>query len=129
MSELTTGKGPMRRLQSKLIPLNIIVSIISVIAAVTLFFMPLLEIKLEKITSNPEVVKFVDDKISEALDNGADSVEGQTGDLLADIDIPKIIVPVVESVFMQVKGNVAVSAFSLLGLAMSEAPGDRKSVV
>ena len=86
MSELTTGKGPMRRLQSKLIPLNIIVSIISVIAAVTLFFMPLLEIKLEKITSNPEVVKFVDDKISEALDNGADSVEGQTGDLLADID-------------------------------------------
>ena len=53
MSELTTGKGPMRRLQSKLIPLNIIVSIISVIAAVTLFFMPLLEIKLEKITSNP----------------------------------------------------------------------------
>lgn len=124
MSELTTGKGPMRRLQSKLIPLNIIVSIISVIAAVTLFFMPLLEIKLEKITSNPEVVKFVDDKISEALDNGADSVEGQTGDLLADIDIPKIIVPVVESVFMQVKGNVAVSAFSLLGLAMSEAPGE-----
>lgn len=124
MSELTTGKGPMRRLQSKLIPLNIIVSIISVIAAVTLFFMPLLEIKLEKITSNPEVVKFVDDKISEALDNGADSVEGQTGDLLADIDIPKIIVPVVESVFMQVKGNVAVSAFSLLGLAMSEDPGE-----
>lgn len=124
MSELTTGKGPMRRLQSKLIPLNIIVSIISVIAAVTLFFMPLLEIKLEKITSNPEVVKFVDDKISEALDNGADSVEGQTGDLLADIDIPEIIVPVVESVFMQVKGNVAVSAFSLLGLAMSEAPGE-----
>lgn len=124
MSELTTGKGPMRRLQSKLIPLNIIVSIISVIAAVTLFFTPLLEIKLEKITSNPEVIKFVDDKISEALDNGADSVEGQTGDLLADIDIPKIIVPVVESVFMQVKGNVAVSAFSLLGLAMSEAPGE-----
>ncbi len=124
MSELTTGKGPMRRLQSKLIPLNIIVSIISVIAAVTLFFMPLLEIKLEKITSNPEVVKFVDDKISEALDNGADSVEGQTGDLLADIDIPKIIVPVVESVFMQVKGNVAVSTYSLLGLAMSEAPGE-----
>lgn len=124
MSDHIAGKGPMRRLQSKLIPLNIIVSIISVIAAVTLFFMPLLEIKLEKITSNPEVVKFVDDKISEALDNGADSVEGQTGDLLADIDIPKIIVPVVESVFMQVKGNVAVSAFSLLGLAMSEDPGE-----
>ena len=32
--------------------------------------------------------------------------------------------PVVESVFMQVKGNVAVSAFSLLGLAMSEDPGE-----
>lgn len=124
MAKRKEKTGQMKRLQRKLVPLNIIVSIMAVVAAVTLFFSPLLEIKLGNITGNPEVIKFVDDKISEALDNGTDSVEGQTGDLLAGIDVPKIIVPVVESVVTKVNGNVSVSTYSLLGLATSKDPGE-----
>ncbi|MDE6355762.1 MAG: hypothetical protein K2L67_00790 [Clostridia bacterium] len=123
MARKNESAGQMKRLQRRLIPLNIIVSVLAVVAAVTLFFSPLLEIKLGNITGNPEVVKFVDDKISEALDNGAGEVGGQTGDLLADVDMPKIIVPVVESVFTQVNGNVAISTYGLLGFATSENPG------
>lgn len=123
MARKNENAGQMKRLQRRLIPLNIIVSVLAVVAAVTLFFSPLLEIKLGNITGNPEVVKFVDDKISEALDNGAGEVGGQTGDLLADVDMPKIIVPVVESVFTQVNGNVAISTYGLLGFATSENPG------
>jgi len=117
----------MKRLQRKLIPLNIIVSIISIVAAVTLFFSPLLEIKLGSITSHPDVIKFVDEKIDEALNSETDEVEGETGDLLADIDVPKIVVPVAESVFTQVDGNVAVSTYTLFGLATSADPGEAVS--
>ena len=114
MARKNESTGQMKRLQRRLIPLNIIVSVLAVVAAVTLFFSPLLEIKLGNITGNPEVVKFVDDKISEALDNGAGEVGGQTGDLLADVDMPKIIVPVVEAVVTEVNGNLAISTYGLL---------------
>ena len=115
--------GQMKRLQRKLVPMNIIVSIISIVAAVTLFFSPLLEIKLGAITSHPDVIEFVDDIITKALDDETSSVEGETGDLLADIDVPKIVVPIVESVFTMVDGNVSISTNTLLGLAKSADPG------
>lgn len=115
--------GQMKSLQRKLVPMNIIVTIISIVAAVTLFFTPLLEIKLGAITGHPKVIEFVDDIITKALDSETDSVEGETGDLLADIDVPKIVVPIVESVFTKVDGNVSISTNTLLGLAVSSDPG------
>ncbi len=120
-------QGQMKRLQRKLIPLNIIVSIISIVAAVTLFFSPLLEIKLGNITSHPDVIKFVDEKVNEALNSETNEAEGETSDLLADVDVPKLVVPIAESVFKQVDGNVAVSSYTLFGLATSADPGEAVS--
>lgn len=123
MANRKTQRGQLKRLQHKLIPVNMIICIISLVAAATMFFMPLFQINLGNITSHPEVIKFVDDMVTEALNNEVGSTDDESGDIMANIDVPKIIVPVIDSVLVNIDGNVSMSTYDILQLATSEDPG------
>lgn len=65
----------MRRLQKKLIPVNLIVCILCLVAAISMFFTPFLSIDLGKIVSDESITNMMKDKIKEMFDVSDDSSE------------------------------------------------------
>ena len=54
-----------RSLQRKLIPLNLIICIIALVAAASLFLLPILKIDAGKVLRDEGVMGFVDERIDE----------------------------------------------------------------
>lgn len=101
------------RLQKKLIPLNIFVCIISIVAALSLFFAPILKVDIGKILSSPKLEQYIDDTLSKSVGG---SVEGSSQE---GIDYAPVITSVVGNVLGNVKGSIAITAYDASKIALS----------
>lgn len=101
------------KLQKKLIPLNIFVFILSLVAALSLFFMPILKVDIGKILSSPKLEQFVDDTLNETVGG---SLEGSAQE---GIDYSPVITNVVKNVLGKVKGSISITAFDASKIALS----------
>ena len=107
-----------RRLQRKLIPLNIAVCIISLIAVFSLFFMPIVKVDVGKILKDKTVMSFVDKSMEDMLQNSGESTAG--------IDVAPITGAIVKNVLGAAEGEVSVTAYSSFQVAT--ATGENKSL-
>ncbi|MDE6441960.1 MAG: hypothetical protein K2L12_04295 [Clostridia bacterium] len=111
------------KLQKKLIPLNIFVFIISIVAALSLFFMPILKVDIGKILSSPNLEQFIDDTLSKTVGG---SVEGSSQE---GIDYSPVITTVVGNVLSDVKGSISITAYDASKIALSSDEGAATAVL
>lgn len=109
------------KLQKKLIPVNIIVCIIALVAALTLFLTPILKINVGKILRDERVIEFAEKQIDDAVN---DSVEGTNQD---DIDFRPVVTMIVKNVLGNADGEVSVSAVSAFRVLTGS--GDKAKIV
>ena len=109
------------KLQRKLIPVNIIVCIIALVAALTLFLTPILKIDAGKILRDENLIEFADDKINDAV---GDSVEGTSQ---SDIDFKPVVSMIVKNILGGAEGEVSVSAVS--AFRVLKGSGDKAQLV
>lgn len=78
-----TKAQEIRRLQKKLIPVNLLVCILCIVASLSLFFMPIVKINLATIVGDETLKKIVTDiaveKINSFIDKAGDSIDGSLG--------------------------------------------------
>ena len=110
-----------KRLQKKLIPLNIIVCIISLIAAISMFFAPIIKVDAGKLLRSDAVI----DKVEEIVDDGVGS--GLEGTDQEGIDYAPVVAGIVRNVFGKAEGEISVTAFGAAKVAFSggENKGDK----
>ena len=97
-----------KRLQRKLIPLNIVVCIISLVAALTLFFTPILKIDAGKILQDEESANYLEDLADSYIPNGETTQEG--------IDYKPVFVEIIKIVLDNADGSVSISAVDALSV-------------
>lgn len=78
-----TRAQEIRRLQKKLIPVNLLVCILCIVASLSLFFMPVVKINLATIVGDKTLRKVITDvavaKIDSFIDKAGDSIDGSLG--------------------------------------------------
>lgn len=99
-----------KNLQKKLIPLNIFVCILSLIAIISLYFAPIIKLDVGKALRNEEAIVMVDGYIEK-------SVSG-TGEEKSGFDVVPVVSSVVRQVVTRVQGSVSLSAFKITQLAL-----------
>ncbi|MDE7440089.1 MAG: hypothetical protein K2N23_06255, partial [Clostridia bacterium] len=95
-----------KKLQKKLIPVNIIVCIIALTAALTLFLTPILKVDVGATLRKQSVMELVEEKIVGTVDN---SLEGSDQE---DINYKPVVSMIVKEVFGKAEGEISVSALS-----------------
>ena len=113
------GNGAeIKRLQKKLIPVNLLMSIISLIACFTLLFAPIVKIDVGNFLRSDEVASAVNIYIDSAL---------QESDL-DGVDIKPVAETVVSSVLNSVNSKVKITAFSSAKVAFAK-PEEKSAVL
>ena len=107
-----------KRLQKKLIPVNIVVCIIALVAAISLFLTPILKIDVGKMLSDKEVIEFADKRIDDLLD---DSLNGSDQD---GLDYKPLVTNLVNGVLGKAEGTISISAYSAFQVLRA---GDNKA--
>ena len=93
-------------LQRKLIPVNIVVCILSLVAMLSLFLAPIIKIDVGKILRDKGVIEFVDDAIDDALSEDIEDSDQ------SDIDYKPVVTMLVKKVFGKAEGKISISALS-----------------
>ena len=109
-----------KKLQKKLIPLNIVVCIIALVAAITLFLTPILKIDFGKIMRDKGVMEYADENIDKVL-------EEQLKDEDQTVDFKPVVAKIVKNVLGGAEGEVSVSAFSSFKVLIGS--GDKAEIV
>ena len=93
-----------KRLQRKLIPLNIVVCVLALVAALTLFLTPIIKVDFGKILRDDGVMEFVDDMIDDSVGGDLEG-SGQEG-----IDYKPVITALVKNILGKAEGSISISA-------------------
>ena len=120
-----------RSLQRKLIPLNLIICIIALVAAASLFLLPILKIDAGKVLRDEGVMGFVDERIDEQI---KDSLEGSGQ---GGVDYTPVVAMLVKNILGKAEGEISVSAYGSFRVLIGSGDKtqtvlddlDRKSVV
>lgn len=105
-----------KRLQRKLIPLNIVVCVISLVAALTLFLTPILKINVGKILQDEATENYVEDLAEGFIP--ANEGEG--------LDYKPVLVEIVKNIIGNAEGFITISASDALGvLTAGENKGEK----
>ena len=107
-----------KKLQRKLIPVNIVVCIIALVAALSLFLTPILKIDVGKILRDEATIEYVDKMIDDAIDDGLEGSD-QEG-----IDYKPVVAMLVRNILGKAEGSISVSAVSAMKVLTS---GEDKS--
>lgn len=110
-----------KKLQRKLIPLNIVVCILALVAALTLFLTPLVKVDVGAILRDEGVMSFVDEKIDEIV---SDTVEGTEQE---DIDYKPVVASLVKGILGKAEGEVTISGIG--AMRVLTASGDKTEKV
>ena len=110
-----------RSLQRKLIPLNLIICIIALIAAASLFLLPILKIDAGKVLRDEGVMDFVDERIDEQI---KDSLEGSGQE---GVDYTPVVAMLVNNILGKAEGKISVSAYSSFRVLIGS--GDKVQMV
>lgn len=121
MAKLLSAKEA--KLQKKLIPLNIFVFILSLIAAFSLFFAPIVKVDIGKILSSPGLEKTVEDALNDTVGGSIDGTS-QEG-----INYAPVITSVVKKVLGDVKGSVSITAYDASKVAVSNEENKAEKVM
>lgn len=95
-----------RKLQKKLIPLNIVVCIISLVAAITMFLTPIIKVDVGKILRDEGMIEFVEEKIDGALDKDLSNNEHD------EVNYKPVLTKLVTNILSKGKGEISISAIS-----------------
>ena len=107
-------------LQRKLIPVNIIVCIICLVAALTLFLTPILTIDVGKVLRDDRVMEFVDEKIDGSIKGDLEDTDQ------SDIDYKPVVTMLVKNILGKAEGKISISAVSAFRvLTSSEKKSDK----
>lgn len=109
----------MTRLQKRLIPVNIAVSIVSFIAAISLFFCPLLKVDMGKLSDSPVIKGYALNAVKSMTKRDADFK-----DINSSIDMSMILEPVVDKVMDKLEGEFSITTSYLMELALSSEPAN-----
>ena len=94
-----------KKLQKKLIPVNIIVCLLALVAAISMFLAPIVKVDVGKILRDDRMIEFVEEKINDAL--GEDLSEEQ-----GDVNYKPVVTKLVTNILSKSKGSVSISAVS-----------------
>ena len=88
-----------------MIPVNILVCLISLVAALSLFMAPIIKFDVGKILRDKAVIEFIDEKIDSAIDGtlGGTDQEG--------LDYKPVATNIVNGVLSKAEGSISISAF------------------
>ena len=117
MGKLVSEKE--RKLQRKLIPLNIFVCILALVAAFSLVFAPIFKVDFGKILQSDATKRLVDEQIEKIV---GDTTEGLAP---GDVDFMPVIAAVVSNVLSKAEGKIEFSTFNASKVAF--ASGDEKA--
>ncbi len=112
-----------RRLQRKLIPLNIVICLISIAAAVSLFLFPFVKVDIGKILRNGDTVAFVENKVENMVGESLENAEAGT------VDFAPVVSAIVANVLSTAKGEVSVSAFNASKVAFYKGENKTEQVL
>ncbi len=120
----------MKRLQRKLIPVNLIVCLLCIIALISLLCTPFLTIDLGKITADESVDNYVKQLVREQIVNnsGGEQREGESSSNtlnLSDESMAVIVNAVVEPIFGSVHASVSLTPKVIFDVAFAEHPGSQ----
>lgn len=120
----------MKRLQRKLIPVNLIVCLLCIIALISLLCTPFLTIDLGKITADESVDNYVKQLVREQIVNnsGGETREGESSSNtlnLSDESMAVIVNAVVEPIFGSVHASVSLTPKVMFDIAFAEHPGSQ----
>lgn len=108
-----------RKLQRKLIPLNIFVCILALTAVFSIIFAPFVKIDFGKFLSDDATIALVEETIEKAVDEGVENGEaGSTG-----VDYMPAVIKIISSVFKNAEGTITISGYEASKIAFS---GDNK---
>ena len=107
-----------RDLQRLLIPINLLVCILSLVAALTLFLTPILKIDFGKILRNEETISYVDKMIDDAVDGDLEESEKD------EINYKPVVSMLVKNILSKGEGEISISAVSSLRVLTA---GDKKA--
>ena len=105
-------------LQRLLIPVNILVCILSLVAALTLFLTPILKIDFGKILRDEETISYVDKMIDDTVADDLDEADKN------EINYKPVVAMLVKSILSKGEGEISISAVSALRVLTS---GDNKA--
>ena len=94
-----------KKLQRLLIPVNMIVCILCIVAMLSLFFMPIFKLDAGKVLRDKGVMEFTDEKIDALL-------EEQLKDQEQKVDFSPVVARMVKNVLGGAEGEISVSAFA-----------------
>ncbi len=117
MGKLVSEKE--RKLQRKLIPLNIFVCILALVAAFSLMFAPICKVDFGKILQSDATKRLVDEQIEKVVGENTDGIAP------GDVDFMPVIAAVVSNVLGKAEGKIEFSAFNASKVAF--ASGDEKA--
>lgn len=100
-----------KRLQKKLVPLNIFVCILSLIAIISLYFAPVIKVDIGKILRQEQSIELIDEYMDKAVKEGV-------GGEKSDVDVAPVVGSVVKEVVTKTKGSVSFSALKITQLAL-----------
>ena len=95
-------------LQKKLIPLNIVVVILALVAAFTLIFSPLIKVDVGKILRDDAVMEFVEKELGDNMGDLSSDGEG------FNLDVTPIITTAVSKVLSKAKGSITLSTYQFM---------------
>ena len=107
-----------KRLQRKLIPVNIVVCIISLVAAISLFLAPILKVDIGGMLNDKEVIEFADERIDGLLDEALKDSDQN------DLNFKPLVTNLVNGVLGKAEGAISISAYSAFQVLMA---GDNKA--
>ena len=105
-----------KRLQKKLIPVNIVVCVIALVAALTLFLTPIIKVDFGKILHDDSIVELI---FPEEEENNSPSDNG------LEIDYIPVAKKIVKSVLNEAEGSLSISAVSALKVMTSDEKADK----
>lgn len=116
------------RLQRKLIPVNLLVCLLCIVAIVSMLCTPFLTIDMGKLTADEGVNNYVRKIVQEQIENlsGGSEAQSQSDSVdfhLSDEAMIVIVNAIVEPVFGSVEASVSLSPKSIHDIANSEHPG------
>lgn len=116
------------RLQRKLIPVNLLVCILCIVAIISMLCTPFITIDMGKITADEGVNNYVRQLVHEQIENLGGGGEAQTQEdsvnfHLSDEAMIVIVNAIVEPVFGSVEASVSLSPMSINSIANAEHPG------
>ncbi len=112
-----------RKLQKKLIPLNIFVCILCLVSIASLFFAPIFKLDFGRIMRSPDMQAYVEEMMDKTIDGSLEGSE-QEG-----VNYAPVVTTIVSSVLGQAQGSVAVSGFNAAKVAFSSAENKADAVL